>query len=86
MQLSEAIVKAKEQLQSILNLEVSSVIGASKREDGWQVMIELIERKAVPDTQDLLGVYEVLVNDKGSMINYERKRLRRRIDLEEAVE
>lgn len=86
MQLGEAIIRAKEQLQSLLNLEVSNVISASKREDGWQVTIELIERKAVPDTQDLLGVYEVLLNDKGDMTSYDRKRMRRRMDLEESVE
>ena len=45
--LREVIDRATEQLQSLLALEVSSVIGASRSEDGWQVMIELIERKAI---------------------------------------
>jgi len=86
MQLKEAIDKAIEQLKSVLALETSSVIAASKREDGWQVTIELIERKSVPDTQDLLGTYDVTLNDEGEMTGYERRRIRRRMDLEESVE
>jgi len=84
--LKEAINGAIEQLQSLLGLETSSVVAASKRDGGWQVMIELIERKAVPDTQDLLGEYEVLLDDEGEMISYERRAMRRRMDLGESVE
>jgi len=86
MQLREAINKSLEQLHSLLGLEISSVISASKRDDGWQMMVELIERKAVPDTQDLLGMYDVLLNDVGDLVSYERRKLRRRTDLEETVE
>lgn len=86
MSLRKSIDIAKEQLQSVLNLEVSSVIAASKREDGWQLTIELIERKAIPDTQDILGSYEVILDNEGDMVSYERKRTRKRMDLEESVE
>jgi len=86
MLLRTVVDKAKEQLQSLLGLEFSTVAAASKREDGWQVTMELIERKAIPDTQDLLGIYEVLLNDKGEMTGYERRGIRRRMDLEESVE
>jgi hypothetical protein len=64
--LREAINSAVEQLQSLLGLETSSVVAASRRGDGWEVMIELIERKAIPDTQDLLGTYDVLL-DEGAL-------------------
>jgi len=86
IRLREAINSAVEQLQSLLGLEVSSVVAATKTEYGWQTTIELIERKAVPDTQDLLGTYDVLLTDAGDMISYERTRIRRRMDLEESVE
>lgn len=86
MRLNEFINAAREQLQSVLPLEVASVIAASKKDDGWHVMIELIERRAVPDTLDLLGMYDVLLDDTGNMLSYDRKRLHRRMDLEETVE
>jgi len=86
MQLREAVDKAKEQLHSVLGLDISSVIAASKNEDGWQTIIELVERKAIPDTQDLIGTYEVHLNNDGDITGYERKRMRRRMDLEESIE
>lgn len=86
MELREVVDRAKEVLHGVMALECSSVSGASKTEDGWRVTIELIERKAIPDTQDLLGVYEVTLDEKGHMTGYVRKRIRRRMDLEEVVE
>jgi len=45
-----------------------------------RLALELIERKAVPDTQDLLGDYEILLDDEGNMKGYERKKVRKRTD------
>ena len=84
--LKDVIGTATEQLESLLGLEASRVIAAFKGEDGWRVTIELVERKAVPDTQDLLGTYDVVLNDVGEMVSYERTRVRRRMDLEESIE
>lgn len=86
MKLKEVIAVAKDQLQWARGMEVSSVIGVSKTTEGWQATIELIERKAIPDTQDILGVYEVLLDSDGDMVSYERKRVRKRMDLEETLE
>lgn len=83
MKVKEAISRAKEELQTVTNLEISNVIGISRNEEGWRVNVELIERKAIPNSHDLLGVYEVLLDEEGSIVRYERKRVRRRTDLEE---
>ena len=86
MGLMDVIERAKEASQDVLNLGLPSVTGATKTDDGWRVTMELIERKAIPDTQDLLGVYEMLFNDEGHLMSYERIRIRRRMDAEERVE
>lgn len=85
MHLRDAIDQAGDQLHALLGLETSRVIAANKTEDGWHITIELVERKAIPDTQDLLGAYDVLMDDEGYMTSYERIRIRRRMDLEESV-
>lgn len=85
MDLNEAVARAKEELTALLGLEVSGVTAASPIEGGWRVTLEFVERKAVPETQDLLGVYEVEL-DEERMIRYVRKRTRRRTDIEETVE
>lgn len=86
MKLKEVIEKSKEELMSLVNLEISNVTGVEKTDEGWQVYIELIERKSVPDSQDLLGLYEVQLDEEGEMTRYERIKLRRRTDLEELEE
>ena len=57
----------------------------SSREDGdsegWQVTVELVERRGVPDTSDLLGVYETFLDAAGNVLRYERTRIRRRCDV-----
>jgi len=85
--LNEVINAAKDQLQSILILDVANVVAASKTDDGWNVKIELVERKAIPDTQDLLGTYDVILDEEGNIVSYERKMVRKRMDLvEETIE
>lgn len=86
MRLNEVINAAKEQLHSILALDVANVIAASKTNDGWNVKIDLIERKAIPDTQDLLGTYDIILDEEGNIVSYERKKIRKRMDLEESIE
>jgi hypothetical protein len=86
IKLKEAINSAIEQLQVFLSLELSRVIAASHVEGGWHITIEFIERVAVPDTLDLLGTYEIELDEYGDIISYERRSMRRRMDLEEMVE
>lgn len=86
MELGEIINQAKKQLTVLHPLPVSGVIGAAKREDGWHVIIELIERKGIPDAQDLLGVYEAVLDEQGNLVSYQRKKVRHRSDTTEETE
>ena len=64
-----------------LRLRVSSITSAARDEEGWRVTAELVERKGVPDTNDLLGMYEFRLDHNGCMVRYERTRMRRRGDV-----
>jgi hypothetical protein len=66
---------------SILRLRVSSVISVNRDGEGWRVEVEVVERRSVPDTSDLLGVYELQLDAAGNILRYERTRMRRRCDL-----
>jgi Gas vesicle synthesis protein GvpO/Gas vesicle protein G len=66
---------------SALKLKVSSITSVARAEDGWRVTAELVERRGVPDTSDLLGVYELQLDRGGNIVQYERTRMRRRCDL-----
>ena len=77
------ISKARNELKKIIGLEPSSVIGTSKDEKGWHVSIEMVEKKSIPDQMDILATYEVLLDENGTLLNFERKALRKRIDTAE---
>ena len=66
---------------SLLNLKLSVITSVSPEDGGWRVTAELIERRGVPDTNDLIGVYEVHLDGAGSVMRYERTRMRRRGDI-----
>lgn len=78
--LEEAVRSAMDHFGDLLGREISSVIGAAPAGGGWLVTMELVERRAIPNSQDLLGVYEVQV-DGGGVTRYERTRVRRRGDV-----
>jgi hypothetical protein len=56
------------------------VISIEKKDGGWKVTVEAIERKAVPDTQDLLGRYEIMLNKNGELIGWTQTMIRKRGD------
>jgi hypothetical protein len=66
---------------AMLHLKLSAITSVSPGEDGWRVTAELVERRGVPDTSDLLGVYELRLDAAGNVLRYERTHIRRRCDL-----
>lgn len=66
--------------ENILNKKAEGITSLSKEEDGWSVHVEVLERKAVPDTQDILGKYELKLTGDGEITGYKRTSMRRRGD------
>ncbi len=61
---------------------LDSIIGLNKDQEGWLAEVEVLERKSVPDTQDILGRYEMKFDEVGELLGYKRIMLRRRSDME----
>jgi hypothetical protein len=83
MNAEEIIRKAQEDYSRVSKIKVDGVTGLSKTEDGWVVLLEALERRAIPDTMDVLGVYEVRVDNEGNLLGFQRKKLRKRGETEE---
>ena len=65
-----------------MNKEIDSVVSMNKSQEGWVAEVEVLERKSVPDTQDILGRYEMKFDNGGELLGYKRIMLRRRSDME----
>ena len=83
MNAEEIIKKAQEKFAQLSKIPVDGVTGLSKSEEGWIVSLEGLERRAIPDTMDVLGLYEVRLDNEGNLLGFERKKLRKRGDTEE---
>lgn len=83
MNLCEVAEKAKKELSGVTGLPTNTVISISEDDSGgWKAEVEMIERRSIPDSADLLGIYEVSLDEKGKLLAFRRKRTRKRADTE----
>lgn len=83
MNANEIIKKAQEEFVRVGKIPADGVTGVSRIEEGWVVSLEALERKAIPDTMDVLGVYEVHLDNEGNLLGFDRKKLRKRGETKE---
>jgi hypothetical protein len=74
--------KAGQTAEMLLKKDLDSVVSLNKDCEGWLAEVEVLERKSVPDTQDILGRYEMKFDEEGELLGYKRIMLRRRSDME----
>jgi len=68
--------------KTLLKKKVDSIIGIAQEEKEWKVVVEVVERDAIPDTQDILAKFEIRFDLSGELLGYRRLELRHRSDLE----
>ena len=71
---ADAVRMAREQLAELTGHRVESVSGLSRSEEGWEVRVELVELERTPPTTNVLGSYEVQLDEEGNLVGYERVR------------
>ena len=86
MQLLKVTELAKAQLAEATNLEPLIVSGADRDGEGWRLKVEMVELQRIPEAQDVIGAYEVRLDDEGEILEWRRTGLRRRNDTEWSTE
>lgn len=58
--------------QELIDDPFDGIVEISKDEeaDEWSVLVEVIERRSIPDTQDILGRYDVTIGGSGELKGY----------------
>jgi Gas vesicle synthesis protein GvpO len=74
MKPTELARTARAQLSELTGRQPESVLGISKDDDGWRVIVEVVELSRVPNSTDLLGCYAVTLDEDGELVGYERVR------------
>jgi len=80
--IQEILEKASLAAGFMLNKEIDCIVCMNKTQEGWLAEVEVLERRSVPDSQDILGRYEMKLDDGGELLGYKRIMLRRRSDME----
>jgi hypothetical protein len=78
MNATEVLERARKEFVKLGKKPADSVTGLSKTSGGWSISLEALERKAIPDTMDVLGLYELCMDDEGNLLSLDRKKLRKR--------
>jgi hypothetical protein len=64
--------RAREQLAEITGRDTEAVLGFERDEEGWRVRLEVLELERVPNTMDVLGCYEVVLDHHGRLVRADR--------------
>lgn len=79
--LTEAQSLGREHAEEVLSYPVDNVIKVTADGEDWRVVVEVVERSSVPDTQDILARYELRLDATGALTGYNLVDRYRRGDL-----
>jgi hypothetical protein len=83
MNANQVAEKARKEFIGLGKKPTDGITGLSKTKEGWAILLEALERKAIPDTMDVLGLYELRMDDDGHLLGLDRKKLRKRGETKE---
>lgn len=71
--------------EELIGRPLVSVVTVESDDEGWRVAVEVIERSSVPDTQDILGRYEISLDGDQEITGYRRTHRYRRDDMDQDI-
>jgi len=86
--MKQLLDSVKKEMMELTSLPFNTIAGMALDEETHTpiVTIELVERKAIPDSMDLLGIYEVITDEDGGVVTFKRVSMRKRGDVFSATE
>lgn len=70
--LASLVEDTKRQMITITGLEYDTVCQFDQTGDGWTMVIDMLEHRSIPRTQDLLSSYEVALDANGRLKSWRR--------------
>ncbi|RKS73544.1 gas vesicle protein GvpO [Actinomadura pelletieri DSM 43383] len=75
MSASRAAERAVEHVTAMTGRRAESVVGMERADEGgWRVTVEVVETHRIPDSADILAVYDTEVDGDGELVAYRRVR------------
>ena len=88
LNMKQVLDTVKKEMVELTSLQFNTIAGLALDEEtnAPTLTIELVERKAIPDSMDLLGIYEVTTDENGKVRTFRRIGMRKRGDVVSATE
>ena len=64
--------RAARQVEDLTGHEPENVVSVTKSEHGWEVGVEVTELHRIPDTTDIMAVYQVELDPDGQLVSCRR--------------
>ncbi|MEU6040383.1 gas vesicle protein GvpO [Actinomadura sp. NPDC047616] len=72
---SQAARRAVGHVTGMTGRDAEGVVGVQRRDDGgWRVTVEVVETHRIPDSADILAVYETDLDADGELVAFHRTR------------
>ena len=71
---STAVKIAIREIAALTGRAPDNLVSVQRRDDGWCVAVELVETHRIPDTSDILAIYETELDRHGEVLSYRRTR------------
>lgn len=81
MNLSEIQEKVVPQIRKLLNKEPEGISSIEKSNDGWRVLCDVLDKKSIPETYDILKVFEFMLDKDVKITSFKLLRKIRRGDI-----
>lgn len=81
MDIVEVQKKAIPQIKELIKKEPESIASIEKSGEGWTVQCHVLEKKSVPETYDLLKIFEFKLDKNAKITEFKQVKKVRRGDL-----
>lgn len=83
MDVVEVSKKIGPQIAELFKKELDALSFIEKADDGWLVRCDMLEKKSIPETFDLLRIFELKLDSNARIKGYKEVGRRRRGDMKE---
>ncbi|MEK6869210.1 MAG: gas vesicle protein GvpO [Nanoarchaeota archaeon] len=81
MNITEVQKKVLPEIKEVLKKEPETISSVEKTKEGWTVQCDVLEKKSVPETYDLLKIFEFRLDNNAKITGFKQIKKVRRGDL-----
>ncbi len=78
MNILEIQEKVAPQIKKLLNKEPECISSIEKTNEGWRLECDVLDKKSIPETFDILKVFEFILDKDAKVTNFKQVRKIRR--------